>query len=56
MRELLPMGSGHLRSGRVVLRVGDPISTKGMSSSDRLELTQRLHREVSQLLQSEPRP
>jgi 1-acyl-sn-glycerol-3-phosphate acyltransferase len=50
MRELLPMGSGHLRSGRVLLRVGDPIPTKGMSSSDRLELTQRLHREVSQLL------
>jgi 1-acyl-sn-glycerol-3-phosphate acyltransferase len=51
MRELLPMGSGHLRSGRVLLRVGDPIPTKGMSSSDRLELTQRLHHEVSQLLQ-----
>ena len=50
MRELLPMGSIHLRSGTVLLRVGDPISTKEMESSDRAELTQRLHREVSQLL------
>ena len=50
MRELLPMGSIHLRSGKVVLRVGDPIPTAGMASSDRLELTARLYREVSQLL------
>jgi 1-acyl-sn-glycerol-3-phosphate acyltransferase len=50
MRELLPMGDIHLRSGEVVLRVGDPIPTKGMESSDRMELTQRLYREVSQLL------
>jgi 1-acyl-sn-glycerol-3-phosphate acyltransferase len=50
MRELLPMGDMHLRSGSVVLRVGDPIPTKGMQSSDRMELTQRLYREVSQLL------
>ena len=50
MRELLPMGAIHLRSGSVVLRVGDPISTIGLDSSGRHELTQRLYREVSQLL------
>jgi 1-acyl-sn-glycerol-3-phosphate acyltransferase len=50
MRELLPMGAIHLRSGNVVLRVGDPIATKGMEASDRTELTERLYREVSQLL------
>jgi len=50
MRELLPMGSIHLRSGKVVLRVGDPISTIGMEASDRMALTERLYREVSQLL------
>jgi 1-acyl-sn-glycerol-3-phosphate acyltransferase len=50
MRELLPMGSVHLRSGRVVLRVGDPIDTKGLGTSDRMELTGRLYHEVSQLL------
>jgi 1-acyl-sn-glycerol-3-phosphate acyltransferase len=50
MRELLPMGGIHLRSGNVVLRVGDPISTVGMEASGRTELTERLYREVSQLL------
>jgi 1-acyl-sn-glycerol-3-phosphate acyltransferase len=52
MRELLPMGSGHLRSGNVVLRVGDPISTIGLDASDRMELTARLYREVSRLLEA----
>jgi 1-acyl-sn-glycerol-3-phosphate acyltransferase len=50
MRELLPMGSIHLRSGKVVLRVGDPIPTIGMAASDRAELTGRLYGEVSRLL------
>jgi 1-acyl-sn-glycerol-3-phosphate acyltransferase len=50
LRELLPMGSIHLRSGNVVLRVGDPIPTIGMEASDRMELTERLYREVSQML------
>ena len=52
MRELLPMGSAHLKSGTVTVRVGDPISTQGLESSDRMELTLRLHREVLNLLQS----
>ena len=52
MRELLPMGSIHLRSGHVVLRVGDPIETKDLDASDRMALTGRLHREVSQLLEA----
>jgi 1-acyl-sn-glycerol-3-phosphate acyltransferase len=52
LRELLPMGSAHLKSGSVLVRVGDPIPTKGMDASERLELTQRLYREVSGLLQA----
>jgi 1-acyl-sn-glycerol-3-phosphate acyltransferase len=52
MRELLPMGSAHLKSGTVDIRVGDPIPTKELEASDRLELTQRLYREISQLLES----
>jgi 1-acyl-sn-glycerol-3-phosphate acyltransferase len=56
MRELLPMGSIHLRSGKVVLRVGDPIPTMGLDAADRTELTQRLYREVSQLLAEGSRP
>lgn len=50
MRQLLPMGSIHLRSGRVVVRIADPIATKGLKLSDRVELTQRLYSEISQSL------
>jgi len=50
MRPLLPMGSMHIRSGRVRLRVGAPIPTAGLKLSDREELTQRLYQEISRLL------
>lgn len=50
MREKLPMGSVHLRSGRVTLRIGEPIPTTGMKASDRDELTRRLYEDVSRLL------
>lgn len=51
MRELLPMGSVHIRSGRVQLRIGEPIPTAGMKLSDREELTRRLYEEIAALLQ-----
>jgi 1-acyl-sn-glycerol-3-phosphate acyltransferase len=50
MRDLLPMGSGHIRSGRVVLRIGDPIPTAGLKLSDREELNRRLYAEVARML------
>ena len=50
MREKLPMHSFHLRSGKVTIRVGDPIPTDGMTLRDRDELTERLYREVAGLL------
>jgi 1-acyl-sn-glycerol-3-phosphate acyltransferase len=50
MRELLPMGSGHLRSGQAVLRIGDPIPTAGLKTSDRAELNRRLHEEVARMM------
>jgi 1-acyl-sn-glycerol-3-phosphate acyltransferase len=50
MRELLPMHSVHIRSGRVRLRIGEPIPTTAMKLSDREELTRRLYDEVSNLL------
>lgn len=50
MRRLLPMGSGHLRSGRVTVRVGHPIATAGMTLGDRAELNQRLYEEVKALM------
>ena len=52
MRQLLPMGSVHIRSGRVVLRVCDPIPTAGMKLADRMELTQRLYSDIRHALQS----
>ena len=50
MREILPMGSYHLHSGKAAVRVGDPIATEGMTIRDRDELTERLYREVAALL------
>ena len=50
MRELLPMNSIHIRNGRVVVRVGEPIPTSSLKSSDRAELTERLYREIGALL------
>jgi 1-acyl-sn-glycerol-3-phosphate acyltransferase len=54
MRRLLPMGSIHIRRGEAVLRIGDPIPTAGMTLSARTALTERLYREISQLL-ADPR-
>jgi 1-acyl-sn-glycerol-3-phosphate acyltransferase len=56
MRELLPMGSVHIRSGRVVVRVGDPIATAGLKLADREELTQRLYREIAGMLAGSAEP
>ena len=50
MRELLPVGSIHLRSGQAELRVGAPIPTAGLQLSDREELTQKMHAEIQRLL------
>jgi 1-acyl-sn-glycerol-3-phosphate acyltransferase len=50
MRPLLPMGSVHIRSGRTVLRIGEPIPTRGMQVSERAELNQRLYEEISGML------
>jgi len=50
MRDLLPMGSGYIRSGPVVLRIGDPIPTAGLKTHDRDPLNQRLYTEVARLL------
>jgi 1-acyl-sn-glycerol-3-phosphate acyltransferase len=54
MREKLPMGSVHLRSGMVTLRIGEPIATSTMDSGDRGALTARLYSEISGMLESAP--
>lgn len=50
MRELLPQGTIHIHSGRVMVRVGDPIPTAGLTLKDRDELTGRMRRELAELL------
>jgi len=56
MRELLPMGSGHIRSGRVTVRVGDPIPTTGLKLDARGELSARLHHEIAAMLEGSAEP
>ena len=56
LRELLPMGSIHLRSGRVTLRIGDPIDTAPYKISDREQLNERMRAEVVRLLEGSPEP
>ncbi len=50
MRELLPMGSVHLRSGRVTLRIGKPIPTADLKPHDREALTSRLYDEIAAMI------
>lgn len=57
-RDVLPYGSGHLRPGRVLMRVGDPIDTKGMSLHDRGKLTEEVRRRIIEMsdVRQTPRP
>jgi 1-acyl-sn-glycerol-3-phosphate acyltransferase len=52
MRELLPIGSIHIRSGKVCVRVGQPISTEGLKTAARGEVTEQLYREISSLTEA----
>jgi 1-acyl-sn-glycerol-3-phosphate acyltransferase len=51
MRQLLPMGSIHLRAGRATVRIGEPIATAGLAPAARGQLTQQLYTEISRLLE-----
>lgn len=50
LRALLPMGSMHIKSGTVTVRVGDPIETAGLKVDARGPLTLRLHDEIAAML------
>jgi 1-acyl-sn-glycerol-3-phosphate acyltransferase len=50
LRELLPMGSIHIRGGRAVVKVGNPIPTAGLKPDARGEITGRLYQEIAALL------
>lgn len=53
-REVLPFGSGMVRSGTVTMRIGDPISTAGASPHDRAGLTEELRHRIVALLEEHP--
>jgi 1-acyl-sn-glycerol-3-phosphate acyltransferase len=48
-REILPMHSWLIRPGTIEVRVGDPIPTEGMKSSDRGRLNEMLEQRVAEL-------
>jgi 1-acyl-sn-glycerol-3-phosphate acyltransferase len=49
-REVLPMDSLLVRSGRVLLRIGEPIPTEGLTLRDRDRLTAELQKRVARLI------
>ena len=48
-RAVLPFGSGSPRSGRVEMKIGDPIPTEGLKMHDRVRLTQDVRDRVVEL-------
>jgi 1-acyl-sn-glycerol-3-phosphate acyltransferase len=53
-RKILPYGSGHVRSGTVTMRIGDPIPTTQASPHDRVRLTEELRHRIVALLEEQP--
>jgi len=50
-REILPFGSGVVRSGKVTMRIGDPIPTAGAAAHDRMRLTEEVRHRIVGLLE-----
>jgi 1-acyl-sn-glycerol-3-phosphate acyltransferase len=48
-RQILPMGSIHVKPGEVVLRIGQPIPTGALNIRDRHALTEQLQQKVAEL-------
>lgn len=55
-RHILPMGSAAVRGGKIEVRVGDPIETKGMTIHDRGKLNQLLQDSVAAMVGETPTP
>lgn len=55
-REVLPFGSGHIRSGVVKLRIGDPIPTHDGTERDRQRLTEEARQRIVALLEEQTIP
>lgn len=54
-RRVLPMHSIHVQPGTISLRVGEPISTRGLTSRDRSRLSQNALEQISEMI-GEPLP
>jgi 1-acyl-sn-glycerol-3-phosphate acyltransferase len=50
MREILPMHTLNFRPGHVTLRIGEPISTEGMTTHQRAELTALARQKIVEML------
>lgn len=53
-REVLPFGSGHVRSGWVTMRIGDPIPTDQAQTRDRERITAELRDRIVDMLDRQP--
>jgi 1-acyl-sn-glycerol-3-phosphate acyltransferase len=53
-REVLPFGSGTVRSGTVIMRIGDPIPTEQATDRDRARITAELRHRIVALLEQAP--
>jgi 1-acyl-sn-glycerol-3-phosphate acyltransferase len=53
-REVLPFGSGTVRTGTVSMRVGDPIPTNQAAPHDRVRLTEELRHRIIALQEEHP--
>jgi 1-acyl-sn-glycerol-3-phosphate acyltransferase len=53
-REVLPFGSGQVRSGKVRMRIGDPIATDQCQLRDRVRITAELRDRIVSLLEDQP--
>lgn len=53
-REILPFGSGHVRSGTVTMRVADPIPTEQLHLRDRGAITDQLRDRIVRMLEEQP--
>ena len=53
-RQVLPYGSGHVRSGRVIMRIGNPIATDQLELRDRARVTAELRDRIVSMLDQQP--
>lgn len=53
-REVLPFGSGHVRSGSVTMRIGEPVPTDQVQLRDRGRVTSELRDRIVSMLDEQP--